>query len=130
MIGLPGETEKDIEDTIQFAIELDPDVASFTLFLPLPGTLEYSRACKSGVFDPEYYAKSVIPEFNFPDHPVYVPEGFTAESLLRLHRSAYNRFYFRRKMLLRRLASVRSLGDVKIALMGGYTLLANRLKRA
>jgi anaerobic magnesium-protoporphyrin IX monomethyl ester cyclase len=38
MFGVPGETKADAEETIQFAIELDPDWALFSTATPLPGT--------------------------------------------------------------------------------------------
>jgi anaerobic magnesium-protoporphyrin IX monomethyl ester cyclase len=113
MMGFPSETKEDIEATIRFAIELDLDVASFTLFVPFPATREYERAKKRGIFDPDYYKKIILPEFNFLDLPVYVPEGFTPSSLLELHRSAYNRYYLRPKILWRRFSSLRSLDDLK-----------------
>jgi anaerobic magnesium-protoporphyrin IX monomethyl ester cyclase len=129
MMGLPGETPEDIEATIRFAIELDVELASFTLFVPLPATLEYKRATASGIFDPEYYLKRIIPEFNFLDEPVYVPEGFTVQSLMALHKQAYNRYYLRPKMVWRKLASIRSVQDLNILVRGGYTLIANFLQK-
>jgi len=129
MMGFPSETKEDIEETIRFAIELDVDVASFTLFVPFPATREYERAKKSGMFDPEYYKKVILPEFNFLDVPVYVPEGFTPNSLLKLHRSAYNRYYLRPKILWRKFSSLRSLDDLKAVFLGGYTLIVNALRQ-
>ena len=38
MIGNPGETKKDILNTINFAIQLDPTYASFDTLLTYPGT--------------------------------------------------------------------------------------------
>jgi anaerobic magnesium-protoporphyrin IX monomethyl ester cyclase len=129
MFGFPGETRAEMEETVRFAIELDSDVASFTLFVPLPGTLEYRRACKTGTFDPEYYLHRIIPEFNFPDSPVYVPEGFTAKELLDFHRRVYSRYYFRPKVILRRMAGIRRPNEIWDLLKGGYTLAANVLHR-
>ena len=41
-IGLPTETFADIEKTIDFAIELDPDSAQFSINTPFPGTKYYN----------------------------------------------------------------------------------------
>ena len=38
MIGLPGETPELAKQTVQNAIDLDPDYAQFTLVCPYPGT--------------------------------------------------------------------------------------------
>ncbi len=126
MFGLTTETLEEMKETIKFAIELDIELASFTLFVPLPATGEYRRALKSGVFpDPEYYHHSIIPEFNFLKEPLYIPEGITPKELLSLHRQAYNRYYFRPQVLLRKLLSVRSKDQFVSMLNGGRTLIKN-----
>jgi radical SAM superfamily enzyme YgiQ (UPF0313 family) len=38
MIGNPTETEETIDQTIEFAIKLNPDIAHFTISAPFPGT--------------------------------------------------------------------------------------------
>lgn len=112
MIGLPGETEEDILETIAFALELDIDIATFTMFLPLPGTLDYKRALRSGTFiDPEYFLHDIIPEFNFLEKPVYVPGDLTSQRLLTLHQMAYKKYYMRPKMILKHLRSIRTPGE-------------------
>lgn len=120
MVGMPTETAEEMKETIDFALELDTDVATFTLYVPLPGTVEYKRACKSGAFDPEYYKRRIIPEFTFLDFPVYVPEGMTAKELMSIHRTAYRRYYLRPKMILRKILSIRS---PSILFQGAMTLL-------
>ena len=131
MMGLPYETLEDMESTIQFAIELDVDVASFSIFVPLPGTLDYKRAQKTGTFpDPEYFLHRMYPEFNFPDSLLYVPEGITAEELFEKHKSAYNRYYFRPKFLAKTLLSVRSFADIKRYAKGATNLLMNAFAKS
>lgn len=126
MMGLPGETLDDIRQTIDFALELDVEIATFTMFLPLPGTLDYHRALKSGTFeDPEYFLHDILPEFNFPEKAVYVPEGMTEAELLAIHKSAYNRFYFRPSKILRHLVSVRSPRELATLAKSGLGLLRN-----
>lgn len=44
MLGLPGETKKTIEDTINFAFELNPDMAQFSILVPLPNTKIWDMA--------------------------------------------------------------------------------------
>jgi radical SAM superfamily enzyme YgiQ (UPF0313 family) len=127
MIGLPTETRAEMEETIRFAMELDVEVASFTLFVPLPGTLEYIRAAKSGTFDPDYFLKRIVPEFNFLDEPVYVPEGMTADELISIHKSAYKRYYFRPKVLIRKLLALRSPAELAALLKGGLALIKDFL---
>jgi anaerobic magnesium-protoporphyrin IX monomethyl ester cyclase len=48
IIGLPGETEETMEDTICFACELDPVVANFSMATPFPGTEMYDQVLAQG----------------------------------------------------------------------------------
>ncbi|MBC8412336.1 MAG: radical SAM protein [Nitrospira sp.] len=43
MLGIPGETEADLEQTIKYAIELSPDLATFYPFDLFPGNTFYRR---------------------------------------------------------------------------------------
>ena len=43
MFGSPGETKETVEETIRFAIKLDPDYAQFSMCTPLPGSALYER---------------------------------------------------------------------------------------
>jgi anaerobic magnesium-protoporphyrin IX monomethyl ester cyclase len=126
MMGMPNESLEDMDQTISFAKELNIDVATFTLFVPLPGTVEYQRALKTGTFiDPEYYLHEVYPEFNFPSAPLYVPEGMTSEDLLEKHKSAYNKYYFRLPFLLKSALAMRSFQDITRNFKGMLNLLIN-----
>lgn len=131
ILGFPGETPEEMDQTIEFARELDVDLASFTMFIPLPGTREYLRAQESGSFDPGYFFKMMIPEINFPDRPVYVPEGLTAGRLMKIHQQAYNRVYLRPKVIIRKLgACLKSPGEILVLFKGARTLLSNMLWRS
>ncbi len=123
MVGLWGDTKETIMDTIKFAKELDPDIATFTMMVPLPNTLDYERASKQSNFKKEYWKFRMFPEFNFLDEPIYVPEGMDKEELIKLHKKAYNSFYFRPKYILRQLTSIRSFKDVLRLFAGIKTIL-------
>lgn len=123
MLGFVGETLDEMDQTIEFAKELDPDIATFTLLTPLPGTIDFERAQKEGEFDKDYYKKGIIPEFNFLDKPVYVPKGITAEQLMQVHRSAYRRFYLRPGYVLNQIKGVRSLQDIVRLANGALVIL-------
>ena len=126
MFGLPTETVEEMKETIRFACELDVELASFTLFTPLPGTIEYRRALKTGTFpDPKYYLNRIIPEFNFLDDPLYIPEGMDGKQLMDIHRSAYNKYYFRPSFLLKRLLAVSSPSELLTMAKGGMSIVSN-----
>ncbi len=48
MIGIPGETEEDIDDTLALAKDLDLDCASVSIFTPLPGSELYDTLSSQG----------------------------------------------------------------------------------
>jgi len=124
LIGLPGETKEDILKTLQFAKELNPTIATFTLYTPLPGTDDYTKSVESGELKkPLYWHDEVLPDFNFLEKPICVPNGMTAEELLKLHKKAYWEYYLRPGYILQRLLSIRNLEDLGKMAKGFVTIM-------
>ncbi|MFQ6000780.1 MAG: B12-binding domain-containing radical SAM protein [Anaerolineae bacterium] len=99
IIGLPGETEETIEDTIRFACELDPLVANFSMATPFPGTEMREVVLEKGRLlaqDWEDYAF-------FEDKPSFEMDGLPAELVERKWKEAYRRFYLRPSRIVRTL---------------------------
>jgi radical SAM superfamily enzyme YgiQ (UPF0313 family) len=103
MLGAPGETRGEMIATIEAATRLPADEASFSLFVPIPGTTVHARMVDAGYrlsrdyTDYDYYAKQPF-------------EGEIARRELRmLQRWAYLRFYAhpRRWRQLARMAADR-----------------------
>ncbi len=112
MVGLPGETPEKARQTIQFAIDLDPDYAQFTIATPYPGTELWNTAEKWGTLDKDFRKFSEW-------QPVFVPKGYkNAEELLAIHKEAFKRFYMRPKFIFKRIIKIRSIADVKKNLKG------------
>ena len=51
ILGLPGETAETIEETINYAKEIDPHTIQVSLAAPYPGTFLYKQATENGWFD-------------------------------------------------------------------------------
>ncbi len=51
MLGLPGETVKDMEATFKFARKLDPDWVRFNIFVGYPGSDLYDEIMAKGLYD-------------------------------------------------------------------------------
>jgi anaerobic magnesium-protoporphyrin IX monomethyl ester cyclase len=99
IIGLPGETEETMEDTIRFACELDPLVANFSMATPFPGTRMYQQVKQGGrilVKDYDDYAF-------FEGRAAFEMPGLPAELVERKWKEAYRRFYWRPSRILRQL---------------------------
>ncbi|MBU0493370.1 MAG: B12-binding domain-containing radical SAM protein [Chloroflexi bacterium] len=109
IIGLPGETEETMEQTIRFAIELDPVVANFSMLTPFPGTRVYQQIQEGGgrllVDDWEDYAF-------FESTARYEMGATTAELQTRKWHEAYRRFYMRPSRILRTLTRWQTWRDL------------------
>jgi hopanoid biosynthesis associated radical SAM protein HpnJ len=53
ILGLPGETKETIEETIRFAIEINPHTLQVSLAAPYPGTFLYKQALENNWFAQE-----------------------------------------------------------------------------
>jgi radical SAM superfamily enzyme YgiQ (UPF0313 family) len=108
ILGLPGETKETIRETIDFAIELDADYASFSLATPYPGTEFYDIAIKEGT-DLSDWGRFRLARYA---EPLYVPKDLTAGELKFYYRLAYKKFYLRPRYILKSLSKIKSAGDL------------------
>jgi radical SAM superfamily enzyme YgiQ (UPF0313 family) len=122
MIGLPGETRAELDETVALMLSLPMDYAHIALFTPYPGTSIYRDALAQGVYDGDYwrdFARRPTPDFA----PRYWNETFTDADLLAALTSAYARFYGRPGYMLRRLGKIRSAGELVSKATLGFKLL-------
>jgi len=121
MLGLPGETEKTMQETIDFAKSLPLDVAGFCVTIPFPNTELYQEAKKRGeLLNPDYSEYLV----NFPEKIFYLPKGLKEETVFEYLNKAYREFYMRPSYLWKQLLSIRSLGDL-IAKIRAFFVIKN-----
>jgi len=99
IIGLPGETEETIEDTIRFACELDPLVANFSMATPFPGTEMREVVLEKG----RLLAQDWDDYAFFENKPTFEMDDLPAEVVERKWKEAYRRFYLRPKRIVRTL---------------------------
>jgi anaerobic magnesium-protoporphyrin IX monomethyl ester cyclase len=53
IFGYPGESPKTMEQTIDYAVRLDPDFANFYPAVPYPGTALHDKCVRDGLLGPE-----------------------------------------------------------------------------
>ena len=103
MIGLPGETEEMINETIDFAIELKVRYAIFNIFVPYPGCELYDNLMAQDKIHFERWNEFT----SYPTYsggvPVYVPDGLSKEKLMELQSKAMKKFYLRPRFVLSEL---------------------------
>ena len=106
IIGYPGETAREIVETIEFARSLDLDRAYFTTYIPLPGTGDFAMLREQGRLDVENLPWSSFYTMGRTDPP-FVPEGMTGRELQDLSHLAYRRFYLRPGIVMKLLKDIR-----------------------
>lgn len=116
IFGIPGETYEEGLKTIEFALELDPDLANFHALTPFPGTHLH-----------DHYEKYGALSGNMDDYTyqgaAFVPHTMTREDISALRQTAFKRFYGRPSFIFKRLIALRSASDVKAAFRGMKSLV-------
>ena len=91
ILGLPGETLETIEETIRYAIEINPHTIQVSLAAPYPGTFLYKQAVENDWFDGTDHlltdGGTQIAQLSYPHLPAAVIFDKVEEM--------YKRFYFR-----------------------------------
>lgn len=111
LFGIPGETFAEGLETIRFACDLNPDVANFHALTPFPGTELYDDIEKYGTMSTD------LRDYTYQG-AAFTPFTMSREEITELRQLAFKRFYSRPAFLYRRLARLRTIGDVQAACTG------------
>ncbi|MDD5111939.1 MAG: B12-binding domain-containing radical SAM protein [Candidatus Altiarchaeota archaeon] len=90
IIGLPGETSSEIEDTLAFISELRPAHAGFYPAILVPGSKLLDRAIKEGIMPRDAWTLYMQGRMQIP---IYLPEGITREEISNYLKDAHSNFY-------------------------------------
>ncbi len=128
IFGFPGETKETIERTINFAVELNPDVALFNVLVPFPGTdtFKYFSQLHQYVDDPTFWEG--FKTASAGGDPVIELPGLTKEDLKKAMIRANKRYYMRFGYLIHQLARIRSYYELKSNFIGAMELLQKNLR--
>ncbi len=116
IIGFPWETREDIDQTLRFAFEISPDLATFNVFKPLPGSLLYDELAREGKLRhtrwSDYFATSETLLFE---------SNFTEQEMKKILKRTILRFHLRPRFLAQRLRRLvrhprRELQTIRIGL--------------
>jgi len=114
ILGLPGETLETIEETINYAKEIDPHTIQVSLAAPYPGTFLYKQATENGWFDGSDHlltdGGNQIAQLSYPHLPAAVIFDKVAEF--------YKRFYFR----------PRKIGSIVGEMLRDWDMMKRRLR--
>jgi anaerobic magnesium-protoporphyrin IX monomethyl ester cyclase len=111
LFGIPGETFEEGLKTIDFAIELKPDLANFHALTAFPGTHLYEHRDQYG------HVSGMLNDYTYQGAS-FVPYSMSREQIHELRQIAFRRFYSRPSFLVHRLLQIRTWKDCQVALSG------------
>jgi radical SAM superfamily enzyme YgiQ (UPF0313 family) len=123
MVGNLGEDEEKINQTIRFAISLNPNLVQFSIATPYPGTVFYERVKKEGRFLFKKWE-----ELGTYERPVFEHGSLTAELIGKKFKEAYRRFYLRPGFIIEKVRTIKTFKDVKNLLQGGLIFINMEIK--
>lgn len=125
ILGLPGETPQETEETIDYARSLPLDMAQFSVLTPYPGSPLFEELRDRGQIDTGVRADGTVDPsvwqrysayICFNDvQPIWTTSTQTAEGLRRMQKRALRRFYLRPRQIVRQLRRVRPDNVFKMA---------------
>jgi radical SAM superfamily enzyme YgiQ (UPF0313 family) len=105
MIGIPGETVKDMEASLRFAKRLDPDWCRFNIYVSYPGSVLYEEVLEKHLYDR-------VEDFLF-----YVKtEDFDFEKVTEIQRRFHKSFNKSPKRIMRKIRREGALSVLKQSL--------------
>ena len=125
MIGLPGETAKTMQETIAFALQMNPHFANISVCVPLPGTELFEEIKRSGKFLGA--VENGLPGGFFGGRVLFRLNGTEPQEIISYLRMAYKKFYMRPSKLMDILSTIKSIRELQWLLrIGCYILYAGR----
>lgn len=123
ILGLPGETEETLRKTRNFALELDPDFASFNIVAPRIGTDLRQEALEKGwVAEPD---SDIDNSISFP--MIQTPQ-INSQVVWNWRNKCIRDFYLRPHFVWKRLTNIRSLYELQTLIYDGWDYLKSTLR--
>jgi len=118
IVGNPGESWPEIEDTKKFALEVKPDMAVFCILVPYPGTPVYELAKQNNWFTEASKIFSIDWANKQSEHPV-MAINFTPAELIKIRADLENLFLWQNHkiIILSFLKNPRYLGQLLISMV-------------
>jgi radical SAM superfamily enzyme YgiQ (UPF0313 family) len=115
IFGYPGENVQTMDQTVRYAIELDPDFANFYPAVPYPGTALFDKVVRDGLLPAGADADWSKMEYSYY---LLRGNGLDEETVMNAIQRAKRRFFLRPGYLLRHVGDVARLAASKQAIVG------------
>lgn len=113
----PLETKETLKNTLQKVLDLNVDFAQFAVCSPFPGTRFREKALKEGWVVEEDVGKGDPSKISLIQYP-----HLSSEYLTQWVRYSYRKFYFRPKIIAKRISKIRRMHDAKVYMKGLWQL--------
>ncbi len=124
MVGIPGETLDEMQETIDFAKEVCPDSILVNITAPLPGLKIEEFAKQYGIMD-----EDAMEKMDFMSMPVIKTKEFTPEQVMKMQHKFIKSFYFNPRYIYKQIRRIRSKEDFLMRYHGFLQLIgAHRLQ--
>ena len=120
MIGLPDETEQDINQTLVFSRKIGLNYAQYSILVPYPFTAIYIEGLQKGIFSKDYWLE-------FAEDPIgtksyfkveYWTKNVSEEFLFNTIKKSFKRFYFRPITVVNKMKEIRTWNEFFFAVKG------------
>lgn len=108
MLGHPGETKKQVEETVNFILKNKFKIVGVSIPTPFPGSKLWDYAVKDKVVNKKFIDRFAAGEFGLGYagvYPVYCPKTLSLEWLYQYRRKIMRSFYLRPGYILNRIIS-------------------------
>lgn len=127
VIGLPGDSEARIRETIRFANELDLTYVNYEIPIPFPGTPLYERVVDQGLIPPVSYDELTGRHPPLPTRGS--GEALPTERLLALQNEGMRSFYVRPGRVAHTIRSGEAFASARFLLQAGARFVMERYVR-
>jgi len=110
MIGFPNETRESALQTIEFAKELNPNTAQFSVLVPYPATHFYNWAKQNGFIVAKDWTEWV--DNNFEQATVISYPQLSREEMTEFADRGLKEFYLRKDKIIELLFNIKSMADI------------------
>ncbi len=110
LFGNPGETKKNMLESVKFAKKLDPRVVYFSKTVALPSSSLFDKATREGLMGYDAWEQFMLGK---RDLPLFIPKGLNDREVNKIYKYAYRAFYLRPVYVWRRLLELRNRDNIK-----------------
>lgn len=123
VLGLPEDTERTISETISFAKEIEPDYASFNIYVPRMHTRLRKEVLEKGLISPDVKTMDQSGSYS-----VAGTDYLSSSQVWALKEKAVREFHLRPWYLMKRIRGINSFFYIKKEMLGGFTVVQDILR--